>query len=198
MEVPTIFRPGPHLWGTIFKLHMEPLDIEDDTVWSNLFYLLPAPFTFMIGIIPGTVVLLAGLNLFYRSGRYHTTYERHEQGDDASAMLTYLVALISATLSPCSLWFLLLPVVAAPLHRRFVWDIDSYVATPIYIVAALIITYFQVGLWAGIPALFAIAGGLVKLSQPGPRTKRHSLWHLFGGVSAASATGLVAFIVILA
>jgi hypothetical protein len=103
-------------------------------------------------------------------------------------MLTYLSALFAAVLSPWSAWALLLPVAAAPLHERYVWAIDSYVVVPLWIAATLAALAFQAGLLAAaLPGALALAGGSIKLAQPGPRTRLHSLWHLFGGLSAASA-----------
>lgn len=164
----------------------------DDSVWTNAFYLMPGVAGFLIGPLQGIVAVLAGANLAYKSGRYHTTYKRDEQGGDVSALLTYLVALIAVILSGHSEWFLLLPVVAAPLHRRFVWEIDSYVAAPLYIGLALLLLTLQVGiLYALIPAAFIGGGGAIKVLQPGPRSQLHSLWHVLGGASAASAIVLL-------
>jgi len=164
------------------------LDLRDHSVWSNAFFLLPAGPAFAMGFLPGLVMLVVGGSLAYASGRYHTTYEREEQGEDAYTMLTYLTGLIGVILFPVIEWALLLPVVAAPLHRRFVWMINSYVAVPIYGALALGLLAFQTGVSAAVLTIsLAIGGGAIKLYQPGPRSRLHSIWHFLGGLSAASA-----------
>lgn len=164
------------------------LDLDDDSVYTNLCYLLPALPAFVLGAVEWGLVAGSGLYLAYSSAKYHTTYERQEQGQDVSAMLTYLSVLLAVVLASWSEWALLLPLVAAPLHERYVWDINSYVAAPIYIALSLVALGLQVGpLHAAPAAAFALAGGAVKLRQPGPRTWLHSFWHVFGGLSAALA-----------
>jgi len=164
------------------------LDLDSHSVLTNSFYLLPAVPAALLGPLVGGVVTGAALWLAWGSGRYHTTYGRQAQGEDVAAMLTYLSALFAAVLSPWSAWALLLPVAAAPLHERYVWAIDSYVAAPLWIAASLLALALQVGLLpAALPGALALAGGAIKLAQPGPRSRLHSLWHVFGGLSAASA-----------
>jgi hypothetical protein len=164
------------------------IDTDDDTVWTNAFYLLPTLPATLLGVPQATVVGLASAFLAWRSARYHTTYERPEQGGDVSAVLTYLVAIGAALASTWSPWALLVPVAVAPLHERFVWHIDSFVATPLYIVACLAVLVPQVGIIETIPAAgLAALAGLSHLSGSGPRGWRHSLWHLFGALAATWA-----------
>jgi hypothetical protein len=164
------------------------LDLDSHSVFTNGAYLLPALPAALLGPLVGGVVTGAALWLAWGSGRYHTTYGRKAQGEDVAAMLTYLSALFAAVLSPWSAWALLLPVAAAPLHERYVWAIDSQVAAPLWIAASLLALALQIGLFpAALPGAFALAGGAIKLSQPGPRSRLHSLWHVCGGLSAASA-----------
>lgn len=171
------------------------LDLDDDSVYTNVFYALPVASAALLGPLELLVVLLASCFLSYRSARYHTTYDRPEQAGDVSAMLTYLSALGAVLASPWSSWSLLLPVAAAVLHERYVWAIDSYVAAPIYIGLCLVVLGLQAGpLHAAPAAVFALAGGAVKLLQPGPRTRLHSLWHVCGGLSAASALAALALV----
>jgi len=164
------------------------LDLDSHSVLTNSFYLLPAVPAALLGPVVGGVVTGAALWLAYGSGRYHTTYGREAQGEDVAAMLTYLSALFAAVLSPWSVWAILLPVAAAPLHERYVWAIDSQVAAPLWIAASLFALALQTGLLAAVLAgVFVILGGAIKLAQPGPRSRLHSLWHVFGGLSAASS-----------
>lgn len=164
------------------------LDLDSHSVLTNGAYLLPAVPAALLGPLVGGVVTGAALWLAWGSGRYHTTYGREAQGEDVAAMLTYLSALFAAVLSPWSAWALLVPLLAAPLHERYVWAIDSQVAAPLWIAASLFALALQVGLLAAaLPGALALAGGAIKLAQPGPRSRFHSLWHVFGGLSAASA-----------
>lgn len=164
------------------------LDHDDDTVWTNLFYLLPTLPAIFLGAPQAIVVGLASTFLAWRSARYHTTYERPQQGGDVSAVLTYLVAIGAALASTWSLWALLVPVAAAPIHERYVWEIDSMIATPIYILLALVILGLQVGLVLTIPSAgLAALAGLSHLSGEGPRGWAHSLWHVFGALAATWA-----------
>jgi hypothetical protein len=164
------------------------LDLDSHSVLTNSFYLLPAVPAALLGPLVGGVVTGAALWLAWGSGRYHTTYSRQAQGEDVAAMLTYLSALFAAVLSPWSAWALLVPLLAAPLHERYVWAIDSYVAAPLWIAASLFALALQVGaLPAALPGALALAGGAIKLAQPGPRSRLHSIWHVFGGLSGASA-----------
>ena len=164
------------------------LDAKDDTVWTNAFYLAPVGPAFLVGPLQGLITAAASVFLAWRSGRYHTTYERDEQGGDVSAMLTYLAALGGVLASPWTLWALLAPVALGPVHERFVWAIDSYVATPIYILACLVVLALQAGPLAALgPTVLAALGGAIKWRDPGPKTRLHSLWHLCGGLSAALA-----------
>lgn len=164
------------------------LDLDSHSVLTNGAYLLPAVPAALLGPVVGGVVTGAALWLAWGSGRYHTTYGREAQGEDVAAMLTYLSALFAAVLSPWSVWAILLPVAAAPLHERYVWAIDSYVAAPLWIAASLAALALQTGpIPAALPGALALAGGAIKLAQPGPRSRLHSLWHVFGGLSAASS-----------
>jgi len=164
------------------------LDLDSHSVFTNGAYFLPVVPAALLGPLVGGVVTGAALWLAWGSGRYHTTYRREAHGEDRAAMLTYLSALFAAVLSPWSAWALLLPIAAAPAHERYVWDIDVYVAAPLWIASSLFALALQTGLLAAsLAGAFALAGGAVKLSQPGPRSWAHSLWHLLGGLSAASA-----------
>jgi len=164
------------------------IDHDDDTVWTNALYLLPTLPAMFLGASQAIVVAVASGFLAWRSARYHTTYKRPEQGGDVSAVLTYLVAIGAALASTWTPWALLAPIAAAPIHERYVWEIDSFVATPIYIVVALVILGLQVGVVAAIPSAgFAALAGLSHLSGDGPRGWAHSLWHIFGALAATWA-----------
>jgi hypothetical protein len=80
------------------------IDTGDDTVWTNLFYLLPTLPAFGLGAPQAIVVGVASGFLAWRSARYHTTYKRPEQGGDVSAVLTYLVAIGAALASTWTPW----------------------------------------------------------------------------------------------
>ena len=163
------------------------LDYTEDTVYTNLAYLLPAVPAAMLGPLEFGLVGAASVYLTYGSARYHTTYEREEQGQDASALLTYLSALLGALLASWSSWGLLLPVVAAPVHERYVWKIDTYVAAPAYIGVALVCLGLQVGLLQAAPSAALVAVGAAAQLSTGPRAPLHSIWHVCGGLSASLA-----------
>jgi len=163
------------------------LDHTEDTVYTNLAYLLPALPAAMLGPLEFGLVGGASVYLTYGSARYHTTYEREEQGLDVAAMLTYLTALLAALLASWSSWGLLLPVVAAPLHERYVWEIDSHVAVPVYVGGMMVALWLQVGLLQAAPSFLLIAVGAAAQLSTGPRAPLHSIWHVCGGLSASLA-----------
>ena len=160
-------------------------DARDDVVYSNLTYILPALFapTYAAQVI----LSLTGAALVSGSAVYHATYTREGQSLDVSAMMTYVAALACAIAAQWAVWAWAALPVAAVYYWARPWQIDSYIHTPAWIVLALVVLAVQVGWWAALPAAPALAGGAIKIYDPGPDTWLHSVWHVLGGLAGAAA-----------
>ena len=160
-------------------------DARDGVVYSNLAYILPAV---VAPTYAAQVVLsLTGAALVGGSAVYHATYTREGQSLDVSAMMTYVAALAYAVAAQWTVWAWTLLPVAAIGYWMYPWRIDSYVHVPLWGVAALVMLAMQVGWWAALPAAPALAGGAIKIYDPGPDTWLHSVWHVLGGLAGAAA-----------
>ena len=160
-------------------------DARDDVVYSNLAYILPALFapTYAAQVI----LSLTGAALVGGSAVYHATYTREGQSLDVSTMMTYVAALACAVAAQWTVWAWALLPVAAIGYWVYPWRINSYVHVPLWSLAVLVVLTVQVGWWAVLPAAPALAGGAIKIYDPGPDTLLHSLWHVLGGLAGAAA-----------
>jgi hypothetical protein len=160
-------------------------DAHDDVVYSNLAYILPALFA---PTHAAQVILsLTGAALVGGSAVYHATYTREGQSLDVSTMMTYVVSLACAVAAQWSVWAWAVLPVAAVGYWAYPWRIDSYVHVPVWAGAALAGLAVQVGWWALPAAVFFLAGGAIKVAQPGRDAILHSLWHVLGGFAGAAA-----------
>jgi hypothetical protein len=78
----------------------------------------------------------------------------------------------------------ILPIAAVG-YWTYPWRVDSYIHVPLWATLALVMLAMQVGWWALLPVAPAIAGGAIKLTQPGADSWLHSCWHVLGGIAAA-------------
>jgi len=164
---------------------MKKADTRDDVVYSNLVYILPALFA---PTYAGRVILsLTGAALVGGSAVYHATYTREGQSLDVSAMMTYVAALACAVAAQWTVWAWVPLPLAAYAYWRYPWRVDSYVHVPLWAGAALVMLAVQAGWWAALPAAPALAGGAIKIYDPGPDRLLHSLWHVLGGLAGAAA-----------
>jgi hypothetical protein len=160
-------------------------DARDDVVYSNLAYILPALFapTYVAQVI----LTLTGAALVGGSSIYHATYTREGQSLDASTMMVYVASLACAVGAQRTVWGWAVLPVAAVGYWMYPWRIDSFVHVPLWGAAALMMIAVQVGWWAALPAAPALAGGAIKIYDPGPESALHSVWHLLGGMVGAAA-----------
>jgi len=160
-------------------------DARDDVVYSNLVYVAPAM------VAPdwttACVLMVTGAALVGGSSVYHATYTREGQSLDVSAMMTYVAALACAVVAQWTVWVWALLPVAAIGYWVYSWRIDSFVHVPLWGGATLVMLAMQVGWWTALPAAPALAGGAIKIYDPGPDTWLHSVWHVSGGASGAAA-----------
>lgn len=166
----------------------------DDVVWTNLAYALSAlpawgnPLAF-------SVMLAAGLGISVASSVYHGTYERWAQQADVVAMMTYILALTITILVQVVPGLGQEVYLALPLGALFyalrAWDINSLVHVPAWSVLALLILAFEALWWTLLPVGLIALGGLVKLSDEGPDSLLHSLWHLSGAGAVGAALWLL-------
>jgi hypothetical protein len=160
-------------------------DARDDVVYSNLAYILPALFA--PTWVARAVLSLTGAALVGGSAVYHATYTREGQSLDVSTMLTYVASLTCAVAAQQAVWaWAVLPIAAAG-YWAYPWRTNSYVHVPVWAGAALAGLAVQVGWWALPAAVLFLAGGTIKVAQPGQDALLHSLWHLLGGFAGAAA-----------
>jgi len=81
--------------------------------------------------------------------------------------------------------------VAATGYWMYPWRVDSYVHVPLWALATLVMLSVQSGAWALLPGGFFLAGGIIKVRQPGADTVAHSWWHILGGAAGAAAMWVV-------
>ncbi|PSQ97821.1 MAG: hypothetical protein BRD51_03925 [Bacteroidetes bacterium SW_11_64_17] len=171
--------------ATALEADASKADARDDVVYSNLAYVAPAM------VAPdwttACVLIVTGAALVGGSSVYHATYTREGQSLDVSTMLTYVASLACAVGAQWTMWAWAVLPVAAVYYWTCPWKVDSYVHVPLWGIAALGMLAAQVGWWALIPAAPALAGGAIKMAQPGADTWLHSLWHVFGGLAGAAA-----------
>jgi len=160
-------------------------DARDDVVYSNLAYILPALFapTYAAQV----VLSLAGAALVGGSSVYHATYTREGQSLDVSAMMTYVAALTCAVAAQWTVWAWAVLPMAAVGYWTYPWEVDSYLHVPLWGISALGMIAVQVGWWAALPAAPTLAGGAIKIYDPGPESALHSAWHVLGGAAGAAA-----------
>jgi len=160
-------------------------DARDDVVYSNLAYVAPAM------VAPdwttACVLMVTGAALVGGSAVFHATYTREGQSLDVSTMMTYVAALACAVAAQWTVWAWVPLPVAAYRYWRYPWRINSYVHVPLWAGTALVMLAVQTGWWAALPAIPALAGGVIKLYQPGADSLLHSAWHLLGGLAGAAA-----------
>ena len=164
-------------------------DARDDVVYSNLAYILPALFAPTYAA--QAVLSLTGAALVGGSSVYHATYTREGQSLDVSTMLTYVASLACAVAAQWTVWVWAVLPVAAVGYWAYPWRIDSYVHVPLWAGAALAGLAVQVGWWALPAGVLFLAGGAIKVAQPGRDSLLHSLWHLLGGLAGAAAMGVL-------
>ena len=164
-------------------------DARDDVVYSNLAYIAPA----LVAPDPVTQAILAitGTALCAGSAVYHATYTRAGQSLDVSTMLTYVASLACAVAAQWTPWAWAVLPVAATGYWMYPWRVDSYVHVPLWALATLVMLSVQSGAWALLPGGFFLAGGIIKVRQPGADTVAHSWWHILGGAAGAAAMWVV-------
>jgi len=164
-------------------------DARDDVVYSNLAYIAPA----LVAPDPVTQAILAvtGAALCAGSAVYHATYTRAGQSLDVSTMLTYVASLACAVASVWTMWAWAVLPVAATGYWMYTWRVDSYWHVPAWALATLVMLGVQSGAWALLPGGLFLAGGIIKVRQPGPDTILHSWWHILGGAAGAAAMWVV-------
>lgn len=173
-------------------------DWTDDSVYSNLWYVLPA-LVAVGGVeswtgaawLRAVVLWASSVGLAGASAYYHAYYTRLGQRLDVTAMMTYLASLAATAAAPWSLWAYAGVPVAGGLYGRYTWQVNSYYHVPAWALLILLLAGVQIGWYALIPGGLFVAGGTIRLYDPGADTTLHSLWHALGGVAAASLVALV-------
>jgi hypothetical protein len=160
-------------------------DARDDVVYSNLAYIAPA----LVAPDPVTQAVLAvtGAALCAGSAVYHATYTRAGQSLDVSTMLTYVASLACAVAAQWTPWAWAALPVAATGYWMYPWRVNSYLHVPAWTLATLIMLAAQAGAWSLLPGGLFVAGGAIKIRQPGADSVLHSWWHILGGAAGAAA-----------
>jgi hypothetical protein len=161
-------------------------DWTDDSVWSNLAYLLlPVSCGFTGDWWGAALTLGTGAYLAFGSGYFHAVYSREARLLDTHAMMVYLASVFTVIAAHWTAW----AYSAVPLAFSAYWlyDTDSYLHVPIWTAITLALVAVRAGTDTIWPALFFAAGGAIKWYDPGADTELHSLWHLAGGAAAATA-----------
>jgi hypothetical protein len=164
-------------------------DARDDVVYTNVAYILPALFA--PTWVAQAVLPLTGAAVVGGSAVYHATYTREAQSLDVSTMMTYVASLTCAVAAQWTPWAWAVLPFTATAYWMYPWRIDSYLHVPLWALAALVMLAVQVGWWALPAAVLFLAGGAIKVVQPGRDTWPHSLWHLLGGFAGAAAMGVL-------
>jgi hypothetical protein len=167
-------------------------DATDDVVWSNAFYPLAA-FAALPDMVTFAIVWGAGVALAACSAAYHSTYARWAQRADVAAVMTYLVVVNAAILSPVTAQVWTIVPVAAATYSARTWQIDSHVHGPVWAALAIGLLAWQAG-WIGLVAPVPVAAGIAVDQWVGggqPDHPAHGAWHLGGALSVAIALFLI-------